>query len=118
MLIFNLDNIVPTAIWTIIEAYATVISACLIVIKPVYVKLYPERLVSRLATNSRQTGSKPRFDSFSCLQESRPGFSADPNESHIESDGSIANEEGKDLPLQDIRIRQDWLVSSTPREAV
>lgn len=118
MLTFNLGNIVPTAIWTVIEAYTTVISACLIVIKPIYVKLYPEKLISRLETNPQQKKSKQHFDSSSRLQGTSAGFSAPPHQLHIESDGSTTNEERKDLPLQDIRVRQDWLVSSTPREVV
>lgn len=118
MLTFNLGNIVPTAIWTLIEAYVAVISASLIVIKPVYMILYPEKLVSRLETNLQRKKSKPHSDSSSRLQESRPGFSGPPQESRKESDGSTTNEEGKDLPLQEIMVRQDWLVSSTPREVV
>lgn len=95
----------PTATWTLIEAYVTVISSCLVVIKPVYVKLFPENLISswqnRIAKrNGRSTW---RFDTFARLNESRPGRSA-PTEHSASNDG--------------IEVRQDWQVSSTPREVV
>ena len=117
----NIGNIVPTAIWTLIEAYVTVISACLIVIKPVFVKLFPENLLSSVQDKiaKRNGRSTWRFDSFARLNnESRPVCSAPSQDLAVGTGNSALNEGQKPLPLQDIIVRQDWQVSSTPREVV
>ncbi|KAL8696782.1 MAG: hypothetical protein Q9201_007480 [Fulgogasparrea decipioides] len=43
-------DIVPATIWTVIESNVTIISACLIVSKPFFIKIYPQKLV-RLIQN-------------------------------------------------------------------
>ena len=58
----------PTAMWTLVETYATVISACFFVIKPGYVKLFLEKLLARLEIKSCKKMGKPHFDSFSHLR--------------------------------------------------
>ena len=114
----------PTAIWTLAEAYITVISVSLIVIKPVYVKIFPDKLLARFDTNFLKQKSKQQHDSSSRVQQSRPGFALPSHELRTESQASITNEasttndDRKDVALQDILVRHDWLVSSTPREVV
>lgn len=89
----------------------TVISSCLVVIKPVYVKLFPENLISSMQDRiaKRKGRSTWHFDSFARLNESRSGRS-------MGTGHSASNEGQKTLPLQDIEVRQDWQVSFTPRE--
>lgn len=114
----------PTAIWTLVEAYSTVISACLIVIKPVYVKIFPDKLLARFDMSLLKQKSKQQHDSSSRVRQFRPGFAHPSDELHTESQASITNEasttndDRKDVTLQDILVRHDWRVSSTPREVV
>lgn len=114
----------PTAIWTLVEAYSTVISACLIVIKPIYVKIFPEKLLARIDTSLLKKGGKRQLDSSSRVRQFCPGFTLPSHELHMESQASTTNEasttndDRKDVSLQDILVRHDWLVSSTPREVV
>lgn len=101
-----------TATWTLIEAYVTVISSCLVVIKPVYVKLFPENLISGLQDRiaKRKGRSTWRFDTFARLKESRSGPSA-PSQDLAMGTGHSASNDG-------IEVHQEWQVSSTPREVV
>ncbi|KAL8900402.1 MAG: hypothetical protein Q9192_001085 [Flavoplaca navasiana] len=39
-------DIVPATIWTVIESNVTIISACLIVSRPFFIKIYPQKLIS------------------------------------------------------------------------
>ena len=61
---FLIGNIVPAAIWSIIESQVTIISACLIVSRPWLIKLYQGKLVSwvrgtftRKSSNRKRSGS-------------------------------------------------------------
>lgn len=40
-----LDDITTPTIWTVVESNVTIISACLIVSRPFFVKMYPQRLI-------------------------------------------------------------------------
>ena len=41
-------DIVPATIWNVIEAYTTIICACLIATRPLFMKLIPDRLIARV----------------------------------------------------------------------
>ena len=67
-----IDEIAPEVVWQIVEMFATIICACLIVSKPWLVKVYPERLVTwirqSVSSSTKSSDSsqvqKPRFSSF------------------------------------------------------
>ncbi|KAL8839125.1 MAG: hypothetical protein Q9176_004627 [Flavoplaca citrina] len=58
-------DIVPATIWTVIESNVTIISACLIVSRPFFIKIYPQKLISliqeistRKSTSSEESNWK------------------------------------------------------------
>ena len=82
MLIYAADYIIPATLWTIIEGDVTIISVCLIVSRPWFIKLYPSKLVSLIKeipsrrstkkSSERSDGRKGLFSSFARLSESPP----------------------------------------------
>ena len=78
-LIYAADYIIPATIWTIVEGDVTIISVCLIVSRPWFIKLYPRKLVSLLKeipskkstkkSSERPDGRKGLFSTFARLSE-------------------------------------------------
>lgn len=76
------DYLIPATIWTIIESDVTIISTCLIVSRPWFVKLYPSKLVSLIQdmaskrsskkSSERSDGRRGLFSSFARLSETPP----------------------------------------------
>ena len=56
---FTVD-IVPATIWTVIESNLTIISACLIVSRPFFIRIYPQKLISFIQdiSSHRSTNSQ------------------------------------------------------------
>ena len=81
-MIYAADYIIPATLWTIIEGDVTIISVCLIVSRPWFIKLYPSKLVSLIKeipsrrstkkSSERSDGRKGLFSSFARLSESPP----------------------------------------------
>lgn len=80
------DYIIPATIWTIIESDVTIISVCLIVSRPWFLKLYPSKLVSLIKeaaskrsskiSSRRSDGRKGLFSTFARLSENPPAVDA------------------------------------------
>ncbi|MCJ1345830.1 hypothetical protein MMC31_004039 [Peltigera leucophlebia] len=49
-------------VWNVIEANVTIISACLIVMKPIFVRLWPEKIVAPLRKKPSNSGFTQRSD--------------------------------------------------------
>lgn len=54
-------DITTATIWTVIESNMTIISACLIVSRPFFVKIYPQRLIG-LVQGMSSSSNKTRSD--------------------------------------------------------
>jgi len=64
----GIDNLIPAAIWTIIELDVTIITVCLIVSRPWLLKIYPSKMISVLQkkiTTSRKSSSNNKNHSSS-----------------------------------------------------
>ena len=81
VLIQDADYLIPATIWTIVESDVTIISTCLIVSRPWFMKLYPSKLISLIKELSskgsgndskRSQGRKGLFSSFARLSETPP----------------------------------------------
>lgn len=118
-LTFDTEDISPLSIWIMIEAFVIVISVFLIVIKPVYVKLFPEKLLTKSDKSSqKKTKKKAGFGKFTNLREFNSGFIVLSYETRTEEKSSTAIERQKDTSSQTILVNEDVLVSSTPKEVV
>ena len=82
VLIQDADYLIPATIWTIVESDVTIISTCLIVSRPWFMKLYPSKLISLIKelsskgssndSSKRSQGRKGLFSSFARLSETPP----------------------------------------------
>lgn len=80
------DYIIPATIWTIIESDVTIISVCLIVSRPWFIKLYPAKLISLIKeipskrstkkSTEHSDGRKDLFSTFARLSETPPAVDA------------------------------------------
>lgn len=66
------DDITTATIWTVVESNVTIISACLIVSRPFFVKIYPQRLIS-LVQGMSSSSNKPHSDKKRWWNKSTPG---------------------------------------------
>lgn len=101
-LIHTADYLIPATIWTIIESDVTIISTCLIVSRPWFIKLYPSKLVSLIkdmaskrsskSSSGHSDGRRGLFSTFARLSETPPAVDVSrgaPFEMDIEKNHNI-----------------------------
>lgn len=102
VLIHTADYLIPATIWTIIESDVTIISTCLVVSRPWFIKLYPSKLVSLIkdmaskwsskSSSGRSDGRRGLFSTFARLSETPPAVDVSrgaPFEMDIEKNQNI-----------------------------
>ncbi|KAL8934108.1 MAG: hypothetical protein Q9216_006068 [Gyalolechia sp. 2 TL-2023] len=81
------DDITVPTIWTIIESNMAIISACLIVSRPFFVKIYPEKLIGLvhaiLASRRAYTDKERRWPGWTPFSHFQPLTETPPALTHV-----------------------------------
>lgn len=104
--------LIPATIWTIIESDVTIISTCLIVSRPWFIKLYPSKLVSLIkdmaskrsskGSSGRSDGRRGLFSTFARLSDTPPAVDVSrgaPFEMDIEKNQDLEKNQNIDSSL-------------------